>query len=383
MPGRQLGGDAGGGRMNIAHWWRHTDRVLLVVTLLLSLVGIVMIGSATHINREGLEMYDFVEKQATFLGLNILVFGFFLRYDYRQLYRWTTALYIANILALLAVMFFGVSALGAQRWIQIGPVSIQPSEFAKIIYIVCYARFLCAADLDLQSWRGLLKTGLFLLPPFALVILQPDLGTSLVFCAITVGGLFIAGMKLSLLRNLTLGVISLVPVAWFFFLKEYQKNRIRVLFNPESDPFNAGYHVIQSKIAVGSGGLIGKGLFAGTQSQLNFLPENHTDFIFAVLGEELGLVGALLLLLLYFILLYRGILIAATTRDRFGRYIAVGIVSMWLFQIFINVGMTLGIVPVTGIPLPFLSYGVSSLTLNICGAALLINIYMHRKDMLF
>ena len=185
-----------------------------------------------------------------------------------------------------------------------------------------------------------------MLPPFALVLLQPDLGTSLVFGAITLGGLYIAGVRMDYIRKVCLAGLAVLPLAWFFLLKEYQKNRILVLFDPERDPFNTGYHVIQSKIAIGSGGLIGKGLFAGTQSQLNFLPENHTDFIFAVVGEETGLVGALLLLLLYFVLLYR-------------------------------------IMPVTGIPLPFLSYGVSSLTLNLCSVALLLNIYLRRKTVLF
>lgn len=369
--------------MNLTYWWRHTDRVLVIVTLLLALVGLVLIGSATHINMDGLNLYDFVEKQAAFLVLNIVFFAFLMRYDYRSLFRWAGWLYGFNVLILLAVMFLGVSALGAQRWIQIGPVSIQPSEFAKVIYIICFARFLCWPELDLRSWRGLIGVALFALPPFVLVLLQPDLGTSLVFAAITVGAIFIAGVRLKFLGQIFLAGLAMLPLAWMFVFKEYQKNRIKVLFNPESDPFNAGYHVIQSKIAIGSGGLIGKGLFAGTQSQLNFLPENHTDFIFAVLGEEMGLVGALLLLLLYFILLYRGILIAATTRDPFGRYIAIGIVSMWLFQIFVNVGMTIGILPVTGIPLPFISYGISSLTLNICCVALLLNIYSHRKQLLF
>lgn len=369
--------------MSFTYWWRHTDRALVIVTTLLAGIGLLLIGSATHINVDGLKLYDFVEKQGAFWLLNVFIFSLLMRYDYRLLFRWTPALYFGNLVLLAAVMVVGVSALGAQRWIQIGPVSIQPSEFAKIFYVVCFARFLCYEKLDLEKWSGLFKVAFFFLPPFVLVLLQPDLGTSLVFAAITLGGIFIAGVRMKMLRQLCYGFVASLPIMWFLVLKEYQKNRIRVLFDPESDPFNAGYHVIQSKIAIGSGGLIGKGLFAGTQSQLNFLPENHTDFIFAVLGEEMGLVGALLLLLLYFILLYRGVLIAATTRDPFGRYIAMGIVSMWFFQIIVNVGMTIGLMPVTGIPLPFISYGVSSLSLNICAVALLLNIYTHRKQVLY
>jgi rod shape determining protein RodA len=168
-----------------------------------------------------------------------------------------------------------------------------------------------------------------------------------------------------------------------FLLHDYQKERILVLFDPQMDPFGAGYHVIQSKISIGSGGFLGQGLFAGTQSQLNFLPENHTDFIFSVIGEELGFLGAIFLLFLYFLLLYRGIMISRSAGDSFGSLLAGGIVSMWLFQIFINVGMTLGIMPVTGIPLPFMSYGGSALIVNLFSAGLLMNIYMRRKKLMF
>ena len=343
--------------MGIERWWRSTDRALVLVTLALTLLGLLFIGSASHINQAGLHVSDYLAKQAAFLVADIAIFVYLLRFDYRKLYRYAPALYGANLVVLIAVMVVGTSALGAQRWITIGPISIQPSEFAKIIYIVCLARFLCRPSLDLKKWSGLFYTALFLLPPFALVLLQPDLGTSLVFGAITLGGLYIAGVRMDYIRKVCLAGLAVLPLAWFFLLKEYQKNRILVLFNPERDPFNTGYHVIQSKIAIG--------------------------FIFAVVGEETGLVGALLLLLLYFVLLYRGIWIASTAADRFGRYIATGIVAMWLFQIFINVGMTIGIMPVTGIPLPFLSYGVSSLTLNLCSVALLLNIYLRRKTVLF
>lgn len=369
--------------MNVARWWRHTDRVLIIVTAVLSCIGLIMIGSATHINREGLRLYDFVEKQGGFLLAVTATVAYLMRYDYRRLFRWTPLLYLLNIAALAAVMVVGTSALGAQRWIQIGPISIQPSEFAKLLYLVCLARFLCWDKIRVDTWRGLVAVGLFLAVPIALVFLQPDLGTSLVFGAMTLGMSVIAGVRWKHLRNLFGAFIAALPLAWFFLLKEYQKNRILVLINPDLDPYNAGYHVTQSKIAIGSGGLIGKGLFGGTQSQLNFLPENHTDFIFAVLGEETGWVGAVLLVLLYFILLYRGLQIARTTKNEFGRYIAVGIVSMWLFQIFVNVGMTIGLMPVTGIPLPFLSYGVSALTVNLCSVGLLLNIYQQRKEMLF
>ena len=194
--------------------------------------------------------------------------------------------------------------------------------------------------------------------------------------------LFVGRIKMSLLRNVFLAGVVLAPVGWHF-LKDYQKSRITVFLNPNADPFGAGYHIIQSKIAIGSGMLFGKGLFQGTQSQLNFLPENHTDFIFSVIGEELGFLGCIFLLFLYFILIYRGIMIAKECKDPFGMMLATGVVSMWAFQILVNVGMTCGIMPVTGIPLPFMSYGVSALTTNMMGMGILLSIYMRQQTMIF
>ena len=180
-----------------------------------------------------------------------------------------------------------------------------------------------------------------------------------------------------------IGFVVIFPFIWFFVLHSYQKMRILVLFNPSVDPYGSGYHVIQSKISIGSGGFVGQGLFAGTQSQLNFLPENHTDFIFSVIGEELGFIGAIFVLFLYFVLLYRTLMISRSSGDSFGSLLACGIFSMWLFQIFINVGMTLGIMPVTGIPLPFMSYGGSALLMNLLCVGLLMNIYLRRKKLMF
>ncbi len=188
---------------------------------------------------------------------------------------------------------------------------------------------------------------------------------------------------MKIVRQALLALVALFPVLWFFLLHDYQKKRILVLFDPDVDPFGSGYHVIQSKISIGSGGFIGQGLFEGTQSQLNFLPENHTDFIFSVIGEELGFVGAIFLLFLYFLLLYRTIVISRSSGDAFGSLLACGIFSMWLFQVFINVGMTLGIMPVTGIPLPFISYGGSALMVNMLCAGILMNIYLRRKKLMF
>lgn len=361
--------------------WKHLDKVLLVVCVLIVAISLTIIGSATHINK-GAFNYDFVIKQGVAFIINLLLILFFARFDYMQLKRFHKPLYIINLLMLVAVMFVGTSALGAQRWIQVGPITLQPSEFSKLIMIICLAAVLSDKVNKLNTVRDIFPIALFVGIPFLLVLKQPDLGTSLVFFAISLGMLFIANINLALLRRVGIAALILAPVGWFF-MKDYQKSRIMVFLDPNVDPFGAGYHIIQSKIAIGSGLLFGKGIFQGTQSQLNFLPENHTDFIFSVIGEELGFLGCFFILFLYFILIYRALLTAKDCKDSFGMLLATGIIAMWSFQILVNVGMTCGIMPVTGIPLPFMSYGVSALTTNMMGLGLLLNIYMHQQKMIF
>lgn len=361
--------------------WRNFDKVMLLVTICIILCSLCIIGSATHINQGSIN-YDFVIKQGVAFILNLLIVIFFSRFDYMRLKQYYKPLYLINLMILLAVMFVGTSALGAQRWIQLGPITIQPSEFSKLIMIICLASLLSDRVNKLDTVRSLLPIGLFIGIPFLLVLKQPDLGTSLVFLAIALGMLFVSHIKLSILRNIfALGVLC-APIGWHF-LKDYQKSRILVFLDPNTDPFGAGYHIIQSKIAIGSGQLFGKGLFQGTQSQLNFLPENHTDFIFSVIGEELGFLGCLFILFLYFVLIYRGLITAKECKDPFGMLLATGVVSMWAFQILVNVGMTCGIMPVTGIPLPFMSYGVSALTTNMMSMGILMSIYMRQQTLIF
>ncbi|MBF1327935.1 MAG: FtsW/RodA/SpoVE family cell cycle protein, partial [Megasphaera micronuciformis] len=204
----------------------------------------------------------------------------------------------------------------------------------------------------------------------------------LVFLAIAVAMLFVSRIRLKLLRNIFIAALCLAPFGWYF-MKDYQKSRIMVFLDPNADPFGAGYHIIQSKIAIGSGMLFGKGLFKGTQSQLNFLPENHTDFIFSVIGEELGFLGCLFLLFLYFVLIYRALLTAKECKEPFGMLLVTGIVAMWTFEILVNVGMTCGIMPVTGIPLPFMSYGVSALTTNMMALAVVLSVHMRQQSAIF
>ena len=370
--------------MNLLYYWRRMDGTLFMVILALAGLGILIIGSATHVNMANdPARFAFISRQAIYFCIGLIAAGFCMRYDYRTLYRWAPVLYIINCIMLIVVRVAGTSALGAQRWIQLGPITLQPSEFAKVLMIICLARFLSGHKGGFRTWKSLLPVAAMMVPPFLLVFIQPDLGTSLVFCAICFGMLFLSGLRMKLVGQVIAVVAAVFPFLWFFVFHEYQKNRVLVLFDPNIDPFGSGYHVIQSKISIGSGGFIGQGLFSGTQSQLNFLPENHTDFIFSVIGEELGFVGAIFLLFLYFLLLYRAIMISRASGDSFGSLLASGIFSMWLFQVFINVGMTLGIMPVTGIPLPFISYGGSALMVNMLCAGLLMNIYVRRKKLMF
>lgn len=361
---------------------RKLDFTLIAVVVGIVAVSLIIIGSATHINTPSDERYWYVQRQGVFALVNCVLIFFMLHFDYKILQRYGNTLYIFNLVMLVAVMVLGQSALGAQRWIQIGPITLQPSEFSKIIMIISLATMLDKRMGKLNTFKDLLPVAAYVGLPFLLVMKQPDLGTALVFMAIFFGMIFAAGVNLRLLMIIFGAGVACMPIFWHF-LKDYQKMRIMVFMDPNVDPLGSGYHIIQSKIAIGSGMLFGKGLFGGTQSQLNFLPENHTDFIFAVIGEELGFIGATFVLILYFIMLYRGSKVANEARDNFGALLAVGITSMLTFHVLVNVGMTAGIMPVTGIPLPLMSYGVSSLTTNLVAVGILLNIYMRRQKIMF
>jgi len=352
--------------------WTDSDWTIIICTLLLVGIGLTAIGSATHVNQEAIGFGSLVVKQLVFFLANVAVVIGMQFIDYHRLKGWGNMIYGITLLMLIAVMAVGTSALGAQRWIQLGPITIQPSEFSKLLMIICMAKMLEPRIGKLNTFQSLILPVLYVGVPIALVFLQPDLGTSLVYIAIFVGMLFISGIKTRLI----------MPLGWFV-LKEYQKQRILVFLNPDIDPFGSGYHIIQSKIAIGSGLIFGKGIFNGTQSQLNFLPENHTDFIFSVIGEEFGFVGCIVVLLLLFMLIYRSIQVAYTCNDNFGMLLATGIGTMFAFEVLVNVGMTIGIMPVTGIPLPFLSYGVSALTTNMLSIGILLNIAMQRTKYIF
>lgn len=368
--------------MDVKRILKNLDWWLVAAVVLLLGCGLGLIDSATHSFAVSTGKAWHVQRQSMFMAFGLLLVTASFAFDYRMLKNYASRLYIFNIVLLVAVMLFGHSQLGAQRWIQIGSLSFQPSEFAKVFLIICLATFMDKRIEWLENFKDYLPVFAYIFVPFLLVMRQPDLGTSLTFIAILVGMIFVSGFKYKWFFRLGVIFVALLPAFWLI-LKDYQKNRIRVFLNPELDPFGSGYHVIQSKIAIGSGGLLGKGWLAGTQSQLNFLPENHTDFIFAVAGEEFGFIGTAFIIILYAIIIWRGIAIALDADDNFGTLLAVGVTSMFMFHVLVNIGMTAGIMPVTGVPLPFLSYGVSSLTTNLMLVALLLNIKVRKQNLQF
>ncbi|HOV78860.1 MAG TPA: rod shape-determining protein RodA [Bacillota bacterium] len=378
---------------------RKLDHTLLLTVAMIILFSIIVIYSATResdLIEYGNQLYH-VEKQVIniLLGLCVMVFMLFIQYE--DLAKHMKLLYILNLVMLAAVIFMGQSALGATRWIGIGFFRFQPSEFSKIITIICFAAFLTKREGKLKRLRDLLPAFAFIGVPTIFVLKQPDLGTSLVFMAIMFGMLFAAGARPALLAGLISGGLSLASLwvwAHFWFkahtafnlwipLKDYQLKRLITFINPWKDWHGDGYHIIQSQIAIGQGGFFGRGLFQGSQTHGDFLPIQETDFIFSVVGEEWGFIGAALLLFLYFVLIYRCIFIAINAKDHFGYLVSAGVVAMITFHILVNVGMTMGIMPVTGIPLPMFSYGGSSMIANLAALGLLLNINVRRQKILF
>jgi rod shape determining protein RodA len=298
-----------------------------------------------------------------------------LNIDYRKLAAWSYLLYFGSLVLLVAVLVLGNTKFGAQRWIRIYFFSIQPSEFAKATYILALANYLANNRYKLYKPGGFLVPILITAVPFVLILVEPDLGTSFMLIPVFFCMMYAAGARLKYLAILALSGILSFPVFWHL-LRDYQKQRLMVFLDPNIDPLGAGYTVIQSKIAIGSGGIFGKGWLSGTQNQLNFLPERHSDFIFSVIGEEWGFMGASVVIALFVIFIFRSFNIINRTNDSFGRLLCAGIVTAVIFQVFFNIAMTMGFMPVVGLPLPLLSYGGSSLLTTVISVALLLNVGM-------
>jgi len=354
----------------------HFDWTLLGIVLLLASIGILNIYSTTSGGEiSGTPLYL---KQIFWLLIGLAVMVVIAFTEYRFYLDFAYIVYTVAFFFLLVVMGYGIITSGAQRWIKIGSVSFQPSEFVKISLIFVLAKFFQRPPArEGYSLRDLPIPFLLLLLPMGLILKQPDLGTSIILLLVFFSILIFVKTRWSSLLTIGLGGAAILPLSWSF-LKEYQKRRIITFFNPELDPLGAGYHIIQSKIAVGAGGIIGKGFMKGTQCRLGFLPEQQTDFIFSALGEEWGLIGSLIIVGLYFILILWGLRIAVQSKDRFGAILSFGVVAMLFWHIFINIGMVLGVMPVVGIPLPLISYGGSFLLSTFIGIGLLLNVSMRR-----
>ena len=347
----------------------HLDPPLLLGVLVLSAFGLVALYSA------GGRDTDLVIRQAVRLAIG---FGFMCvaaRIAPRRFFHWAPLLYLAGVLLLCAVFVLGETAQGAQRWLRVGPIRFQPSELVKLTVPMMVAWYLSRGELPPRLWRIALG-GCLTLAPVALVMQQPDLGTSLLIVASGAFVLFLAGAGWRYIVALVTLAAASVPVLWHF-MHDYQRQRVLTLLDPQQDPLGAGYHIIQSTIAIGSGGLYGKGWFNGTQSQLDFLPERSTDFVFAVIAEEFGLLGILVLLSIYLFIVYRGLYIAAQAQSTFGKLLAGALVLTFFIYVFVNIGMVSGILPVVGLPLPLVSYGGTSMVTLMAGFGIVMSIHTH------
>jgi rod shape determining protein RodA len=339
-------------------------------------IGAMTVYSATH-GRGAPGPSTLAVRQLTWLAGGMVAMLAALTFDYRRLERNAGLVYLLILLAVLAVPVVGRIGGGSRRWITMGPLSIQPSEFMKLALVLVLARHFARTPVGPLGLRSAIVPLAWTAIPAAAILAQPDLGTVAVLGIIVLSMLLLGGVRLRWLAALAAPVVVLAPVLWTH-LKSYQQQRILTFLNPEADPLGAGYHVIQSKIAVGSGMLWGKGFMNGTQNHLNFLPEQHTDFIFSVFAEEWGFVGGMALMGLYLMLVLRGLVIAGRARDRFGVLLVLGVTSIVFWQAVINVGMTTGLLPVVGIPLPLFSYGGSSLVCVLVGIGLAMNVSMRR-----
>ncbi len=356
----------------------HFDWGFLILICLIGMVGLVILYSALTAGHDVGTVHILFKKQIIWMGIGFVIMLVSTMIDYRELDKLSLFIYILCVGLLVSVILFGQLGGGSRRWLVLGFVRVQPSELMKIALIIAlasvYSSSVSQSGLD---FRRLIKPAVLCSIPFFLIVNQPDLGTGLLLLLIAGTITLFLKVERRVFFSLSGICLSTIPMVWFL-LKDYQKGRILTFLNPDRDPLGAGYHIIQSKIAIGSGMLTGKGFLKGTQNALSFLPEQHTDFIVSVLAEEWGLVGCSILLVLYFILLFWGLNIAYNCRNLFGSILAFGITTMIFWQIFINVGMVMGLMPVVGVPLPLVSYGGSSVVTNMVGFGILLNISIRR-----
>lgn len=361
---------------------KNLDGFLIILVLLLFLVGIILIGSTSydtelHLTRE-------IKVQSFAFILGILAIFVILFFDYKILEGLDKTLYVACIVLLLLVYIPGIGKMqyGARSWIDLGPLDFQPSEIVKILFILTFSKYLSNNKHSLSTLKGVAFSGLYCAPIILLILIEPDLGNAAVISFISIGMVFAAGIDYKIFLKIAAAVVVSIPIM-YRFMEEHQRSRIDAFLHPDDLTLPGNYQVWNSKVAIGSGNLLGKGLFKGTQKKLKFLPVQESDFIFAVLCEELGFIGGTVVILLYLLFLYRLIMIAKKAKDTYGRLIIIGILSMFAFQIFENIAMTMGLMPVTGITLPLISYGGSSMLTNMIALGIVLNIGMRHHTINF
>jgi rod shape determining protein RodA len=347
----------------------------LIVLVVCAIAGI---GFAILYSVAGGKLDPWASTQMIRFGVGLVLMLAIALVDLRYWMVVAYPVYTFVLFALLAVELVGVSGMGGQRWLDLGFIRVQPSEFIKVALVLAMARYFHGLNLpDTHKLKSIVVPMVLIILPAILVVRQPDLGTTLMLALAGVGMIFLSGARVWIFGVGTLAALASVPIAWRF-LRDYQQERILTFFNPENDPLGAGYQIMQSKIALGSGGVFGKGFLQGTQSHLNFLPEMKTDFIFTVLAEEFGMVGGLTLLGLYVIILGYGVYVSFTCRSHFGRLLAVGISGTLFLYVFINIAMVMGLLPVVGVPLPLVSYGGSAMLTMLIGCGLMLSVALHR-----
>ncbi len=357
---------------------KNIDKTLLILPLFFAAISVTMIGSTAYAQHFVFNRDMQIQLVAYILGIAAIIV--ILLFDYGIFKKFEKIFYIASIALLLCVYIpgLGSSQKGARGWLNFGPINLQPAELVKISFILMFAHFLCRHKEDLCTFKGIARCGLYAFPFLFLILIQPDLGNVLVFCVIAAVMIFSAGVDGKLYAKLLGGVAACMPIA-YFLMEDHQKIRIDAFLNPSDTSLPGNYQVLQSKIAVGSGGFFGKGLFQGTQKELKFLPVQKSDFIFSVIVEELGMLGGGVVIGLYTLFLYRIMRIIDNAKDLYGALVVTGMFAMFTFQIFENIGMTMGLMPVTGITLPFISYGGSSIVTNMIALGLILNIGMRSK----
>jgi len=360
-------------QMSLGLKFRRINWSLVLVLTMTAMIGIAMLYSAANGNLD-----PWASRHAARFGAGLVMMIGIALIDIRHLLRWAYGIYGLALAMLALVEIMGISGMGAQRWIDLGFFQLQPSEVMKMALVLALARYFHGLTMEeTRRLRALAALLLLVLAPAALVLRQPDLGTAVMLMLTSAAILLAAGVRLRIFAIVAVAGLSAIPLAWQF-LRDYQKERILTFLDPERDPLGAGYHILQSKIALGSGGMFGKGFLNGTQSQLSFLPERQTDFIFTMLAEEFGLMGGLTLLALYTLILIYGFVIGLGTKSQFARLVATGVTATFFVYVFINIAMVTGLIPVVGVPLPLVSYGGTAMVTIMVGVGLLMSVYVHR-----